>query len=71
MKRPKQFDDLCRENLSKDEAGKIILEAFTMEELWQQTRKFTKTRKLLGSRAKTMEVLAPMFDEMANKRLNN
>ena len=71
MKKPKQFDELCREHLSQNEEGKVILEAFTMEELWQMTKKFTKTRKLVGSKVKAMETLAPMFDEIANKRLNN
>ncbi len=70
MKRPKQFDELCREHLSKDKEGKVILEAFTMDELWQMTRKFTKVRKA-SNKEEAMETLAPMFDEIANKRLNN
>lgn len=70
MKRPKQFDKFCRENLKQDEEGRVILEAFTMEELWQMTRKFTKIRKA-SSREEAIKTLAPYFDEAANKRLNN
>ncbi len=70
MKKPKQFDGFCRKELSKDEEGRVILEAFTMEELWQMTRKFTKVRKT-SNRKEAMKTLAPMFDEIANKRLNN
>ncbi len=70
MKRPKQFDSLCRQSLMKDEEGKVILEAFTMDELWQMTQKFTKVRKA-SNRLDAMKTLAPYFDDIANKRLNN
>lgn len=70
MKKPKQFDELCRKDLMKDGVGKLILEAFTMEELWQMTQKFTKVRKA-SNKEEAMKTLAPMFDEIANKRLNN
>ena len=68
--RPKQFNGICEEHLNQDEEGRVILEAFTMQELWVMVQKFTKTRKRVG-RKKAEELLTEYFNQKANNRLNN
>jgi len=69
-KRPKEFDAICREHLSKDPEGRIILDAFTMQELWEYTCEFRSKRRKFGKN-KASEMLQPFFDALAKSRLDN
>ncbi len=69
-KRPKEFDAICRKHLSQDPDGQTIMDAFTMQELWEYTCEFRDKRRKLG-KDKACEVLQPFFDALAKARLDN